>query len=505
MKKYYLNKYFIPLCLISLVVLPYIQTGNYDFVSIDDYDYILRNSEIRAGLTSIGMLWAFRSFHMSNWHPLTWLSHMLDVTLFGMDPGRHHMMNVLYHCISTALLYVVLHRMTGALWRSAFVAALFGIHPLHVESVAWIAERKDVLSGLFFMLVLLAYERYARCPGLWRYLLVVALFALGLMAKPMLVTAPIILLLLDWWPLGRTAFSAQYEFEGRPLPVKRLIFEKLPLVLLVVASSAVTFIAQHQGESVVNISDLPFTLRISNAFVSYGAYLFKMIWPSSLAVLYPYPIMGLPWVKVWTSVLALTGISLIALRQWRQRPFLLVGWLWYLAMMVPVIGLVQVGSQAMSDRYTYLPLIGPFVMVAWLAKENPFLTKRLSSKFPGVSAGTILLVFGIVTFLQVRHWHDSLSLFSHAISVTKDNAVAHSNLGLVLADKGRNEEATFHFREALAINPQYVPAHNNLGIMLYLQGNYDEAKKHFQETVRLQPDYRLDPIGLKMLRGGNKN
>ncbi|HAM50628.1 MAG TPA: hypothetical protein DCP92_08025 [Nitrospiraceae bacterium] len=326
------------------------------------------NSYVQQGLTLDGLRRAFSTFTRANWHPLTWLSHMLDVSLFGMDAGWHHLVNVFLHSFSTALLFVDFYSMTGALWKSAFIAALFRTHPLHVESIAWVAERKDVLSGFFFMLTLLAYAQYARLPNLWRYLVVLVLFALGLMAKPMLVTEPFVLLMSDVWPLQRIVLAKPTDGSKSLLaPWGRILLEKAPLVGLSMVSSIITYIAQQQGGAVSTFEALPFTTRVANAIISFVTYLWKMFWPSSLAVYYPYPESTMLWWKVAGAALVLLTLSYIVLRQSRQRPFLAVGWFWYLIMLIPVIGLIQVGGQAMADRYTYLPSIGLFIMIAWSA------------------------------------------------------------------------------------------------------------------------------------------
>ena len=346
-------------------------TIRHEFVNYDDDDYVYENPQVARGFTAPGIVWAFTHFHSGNWHPLTWLSHMVDCQLYGLDhPGGHHLTNVLLHAASCLVLFVVLRQMTGDLWPSAFVASLFAIHPLHVESVAWVAERKDVLSGLFFMLTLAAYVSYARRPfSLLRYLLTTALFALGLMAKPMLVTLPFVLLLLDYWPLGRIGATSQPVSRESRLPqqsspaLRRVLLEKLPWLAMAAASCAATFLAQ--GTSVVVVQRLPLLTRIDNALVSYAAYLGQFFYPAGLAALYPHPQSSLPIWKIVAAVLLLLGVSLAALACRRKCPYLLVGWLWYLGMLVPVIGLVQVGSQAMADRYTYLTQIGLYIALAW--------------------------------------------------------------------------------------------------------------------------------------------
>ncbi len=365
------NKTLMSLLMIVVTFAVYWQVGGYQFVNFDDGKYIFENPHVRPGLTADGFIWAFTSTYASNWHPLTWLSHMLDVQLFGLDPGPHHLVNVLFHSINTVLLFLLLLRMTGAYWQSVFVAALFALHPLHVESVAWVAERKDVLSAFFWMVTLLLYAWYVKRPGPTRYLLTLCSFALGLMAKPMLVTLPIVLLLLDYWPLGRLQFG-QAGLLTRKEPAsaaqKRfpwsLLWEKAPFFALTAASSIVTIYAQHKGGAMSSIKVVPITFRFINALWAYVLYLAKMVWPVDLAVLYPLPI-TLTIAQGLFAGAFLGGVSFLVIRSAKRHPYFLVGWLWYLVTLVPVIGLVQVGSQSMADRYTYLPLIGIFIMLAW--------------------------------------------------------------------------------------------------------------------------------------------
>ena len=380
-----------------LTALLYIRAGSFAFIIIDDRSYLVTNSHIQHGLTWDGLRWAFTSVSRSNWFPLTWISHMIDVSLFGMNPGYHHLTNVLIHALSTSLLFAALRLMTGSLWKSAFVAALFGMHPLHVESVAWVAERKDVLSGFFFMLILLAYSRYVRRGGGRNYALVLALFILGLMSKPMLVTVPLVLLLTDVWPLGRTELAAPEDgSDWNPLPWRGLLLEKIPLLLLSATSAVMTLIVQQKTISSLDI--LPFADRLSNALVSYVTYLAKTLWPASLAVYYPYPEAIPPWKPLGAAALLLV-VSLAVVLQLRRRPFLALGWFWFIVMLVPVIGLVQVGRQAMADRYTYLPLIGPFVMAVW-GMEGAARNRPLLQKGACAASLALLAILAAVAFQQ---------------------------------------------------------------------------------------------------------
>jgi Flp pilus assembly protein TadD len=508
------------LAIVTLAV--YAQAVGHGFVSYDDPEYVAGNPYVRAGLTRAGLFWALTTGHAGNWHPLTWLSHMLDCQLYGLRPGAHHLTSVLLHTANALLLFVLLRGMSGALWPSAAVAAFFALHPLHVESVAWVAERKDVLSTLFWMFTLLAYGRYARRPSLRRYLLVLILLALGLMAKPMLVTLPLVMLLLDVWPLGRlplaspegaTAPDAEYSARRQDVrgggdprtrrargsnrpprpgarraawqPLLRLVLEKVPFVALAAASSVVTFAVQLHGAAVAPVDTLPFKVRVANALVSYAAYLGKMIYPAGLVIFYPR--VPLPAWQVAAAGLALVGGCLLVIWLARRQPWVMVGWLWYLVTLLPVLGLVQVGDQAMADRYTYVPLIGPFVMVAWSAAE-------IARRWPAwravlaASGGVLLAGCAAATALQLRYWRSSMTLFEHAVEVIPDNYVAHFSLGNALAEQGRLDEALVHYYAALRVKPDLAKAHGNVGVILARQGKLAEAVAHYAEALRLNPD-----------------
>ncbi len=451
-------------------------TGH-QFISYDDREYVTDNDHVQAGLTSKSLYWSFTTPHAANWHPLTWLSHILDVHLHGTDAGGHHLTSLLLHVANTVLLLCVLCRMTGARWSSSFVAALFALHPLHVESVAWVAERKDVLSTFFWMLTLLAYVRYVERPAVNRYLPVVLFLALGLMSKPMLVTLPFVLLLLDYWPLKRFR-------PGQPGGT-RLVLEKVPLFALSTASAVVTNLVQRAGGTVEPLSVHPISFRIANALVSYVAYLRKMLWPGDLAVFYPFP-RAIPWWHVAGALLLLASISLVAIRAARRNPYLVVGWLWYLGTLVPVIGLVQVGAQAMADRYTYVPLIGIFIIIAWGAPD--LLARwRHAEKGLAVAAIALLSLLAAATLLQVRHWARTHTLFEHALRVTEDNYVAHYNLGIDLLERNETTEAIRHLAEAVRIQPRFAEAHNNLGNSLEQLGRRAEAIDHYSRALRANP------------------
>ena len=397
------------LCLAIATLTVFWEVRNHQFVNYDDNRYVTENRIVQAGLTREGALWAFTTTHASNWHPLTWLSHMLDCELFGANPRAHHLSNLILHLANSLLLFLVFKRMTGMLWQSAFVAALFAIHPLHVESVAWVSERKDVLSAFFWMLTLWAYLHYVVSPGFGRYLLVLLFFALGLMAKPMLVTLPFVLLLMDYWPLGRLRLdgsspntSESANLSAQPWPKLGLVWEKLPLLAVSALSSLVTFLVQKSEAAVQSLAVFPLMVRVANALMSYMGYVGKTIWPRHLAVFYPHPGHVAVW-KIAGAVLFLGGVSALVIRMARRHPYLATGWLWYLGTLVPVIGLVQVGAQSMADRYTYLPSIGLFIMIAW---GGPHLMPRPPWRHVVIafSTASVLLLLMVTAWLQVRHW-----------------------------------------------------------------------------------------------------
>jgi tetratricopeptide (TPR) repeat protein len=486
-----------------------------EFVNYDDPEYVTANPHAQSGLSWDNIVWAFTSGHASNWHPLTWLSHMLDCQLFGQRAAWHHLVNVIFHAANSVMLFLLLRRMTGTHWRSAGAAALFAWHPLHVESVAWVSERKDVLSTCFFLLTLMAYVRYtsvgnevrrltsakvrrgsepphvgsynvknARAPTFLRespafwYVLALLLFALGLMSKPMLVTTPFLLLLLDFWPLKRLEPFTLKAFS-------RLMMEKIPFLLLSAVSCVVTFIVQREGGA-VSVA-LTFGARVANALVSYVRYLGKFFWPDNLAVLYPHP-GHWPAAQVTASAVVLVAVCCAVIWSWRLRPFLLVGWLWFLGTLVPVIGLVQVGVQSMADRYSYIPLIGLAIMVVWgLAEAIPKATWRVPAL--GVSAGVALLAFSCLTVRQVEFWKTSESLFGHTVQVTQGNYLAYNNLGYYLANRGHIAEAMENYQKALAINPSYEDALNNMGYALAGQKRNAEAIPYYERALRVRPNH----------------
>ena len=452
------------------------------FVQYDDPGYVTENTHVQKGLTGGSIAWAFTTTEATNWHPLTWLSHMMDVQLFGMNPGGHHLTSLLLHILNAILLFLLLFRMTGALWRSAFVAALFALHPLHVESVAWIAERKDVLSTLFWLLTTGAWLAYVKSSKAVPYALMLAFFALGLMSKPMLVTLPFTLLLFDYWPLQRLTLPLRGRWGG----IKGLLWEKAPLFAMAAASCAITFTVQRGGKAVKTMVEFPFDQRVANAAQAYVSYLGKTIWPSSLAVLYPHPHTGLFTPFAILAFLALAGVTALAFRLRSRAPCLLFGWLWYLGTLVPVIGLIQVGGQAMADRYTYIPLVGIFIAVAWGLAEIPEQRLALRRAVAGAAIAAMAALFAL-TRIQTGYWTDNETLFAHDLAVTSENALAHYQIGCIQFNKDRVEEAIAHFRESLRINPRYAEAHTNLGIALDRMNRTPEAVDHFREALRILP------------------
>lgn len=473
----------IGIALVIAVFAVYWPVMNYDFVNYDDADYVTSNPEVQAGLTLHGAAWAFQSTFAGNWHPLTWLSLMLDVSLFGSNPGGFHFMNLVIHAVNTVLLFLVLRQLTAMTWRSAVVGALFGLHPLHVESVAWISERKDVLSALFGLLALWTYGQYTMSHAgrkAW-YLLTLLFFAFSLMSKSMLVTLPIVMLLLDYWPLRRFA----PESGGNAPVLRRLWLEKIPFFILGGLSSVITLEAQKNSGAVVLLASLPIQARLENALVSCGRYLGKMAWPVNLAVIYPHPGYW-PWSIVIFSALLIAAISMAAFYFRRKFPFLPVAWLLFLVMLIPVIGLVQAGNQSMADRYTYMPLIGIFIIMVWSAGE-------ILARHPKAGRAAVLLVFLMLsgyagrTRGQLQYWQNGETLFRHAIKVTRDNAVAYENLAGYLTSKGRTDEAVTNFLVALQIDPDNGAVHNDFGVSLVKVGDLNGATKQFQAAVRCQP------------------
>ena len=491
-KKDLTDRYRVGVCLflIFATLAVYWSVGSFEFDNYDSADYVYENKRVKAGLTAESIRWAFTTTHASNWHPVTWLSHMLDVELFGMNPGAHHWTSVVFHMANTLLLFTVLRLMTGNVWRSGFVATLFAIHPLHVQSVAWIAERKDLLSTFFGLLAIWRYIRYVQLPTIGRFMAVHLFFILSLMAKPMMVTLPFVLLLLDYWPLERFRFGLKPEINHhsqRSDLKTALILEKIPLLVVSALSCIITVYAQQTGGAVGSSIAYPFYVRMANALVAYVSYIGQMIWPANLAVFYPHPGMMPGW-RIIVAAILLTGISCLAIKFVKSKPWLMVGWLWFLGTLVPVIGLVQVGTQAMADRYTYVPLIGLFIMIAW---GGPDLLKRFRYQKVGLAviAGLITITLTIVSWGQVKTWQSSVTLFERALAVTKNNYVAHNNLGHYWLKEGRLTEAIEHFTKAVKINPKFELAYLNLGVALSRQGEIDAAIRSYTRALQVKPDF----------------
>ena len=485
-------------CLFVLTWVVYAQTLRYDFVNYDDPRYVYQNTRITSGISVANVAWAFSHIHSENWHPLTTITHMLDCQLHGLNAGWHHFTNVLLHCLAVVLLFVALERMTGALWRSAFVSAVFAVHPLHVESVAWIAERKDVLSAFFFMLTLLAYLHYTRAPSIGRYLTVALGVALGLMSKPMLVTLPFVLLLLDYWPLER--FETRRSNSGRRR--SQLVLEKIPLIALSAVSSIVTFLAQRGA--IGWTEQLPVSERISNATVAYVVYIRQMFWPAGLAVFYPHPENRLPVWEISLALIVLGGITAAAFVLRKKAPYFVTGWLWYLGMLVPVIGLVQVGWQGHADRYTYLPQIGLYIAITWAVTDFTR-SWRFQRMALGVAA---LIVVGALSWrcwLQTSYWRDSETLFTHALAVTSNNDVALNNLGIIFLDKGQLDDAISKLQAAIDLRPENGPAHDNLAKAFLKKGRVAEAMVHYRKLLEIEPENveAANTVGTALIQQGH--
>jgi len=498
------------ICL-ALVILTFIifwSIKDCGFINFDDNTYVFQNAYVQSGLNwnSVGQAFSFSSELVEkngNWHPLTWLSLMLDYQIFGLNPHGYHLINLLFHIMNTLLFFLIFRRMTKKLWPSAFIACLFAIHPLHVESVVWIAERKDVFSTFFCMLTMGAYSYYVEYRGGRRYFFVLLFFVLGLMTKPMLVTLPFVLLLLDYWPLQRfQEIKSDHKVQAvqETLEVKKpadpeykwsliypLLWEKIPLFALAILSSVVTYIAQQKGGAVQSIEALPLGVRIGNAFVSYIDYIGKMIWPSNLAVYYPYPKLFVPW-HVLGSVILLIAITLVVIWRAKRSPYLATGWLWYTGTLVPVIGIVQVGGQSMADRYTYIPLIGVFIIVAW---GVPDILKKWNHRKEILltSSAFSILCLCIITWTQVGYWQNSITLFDHALKVTDYNWLAYDRRGTAYNDLGNYRQAIEDFNRAIEIKPDFADAYNNRGIAYGSLGNCRQAIEDFDKVIEIKPDF----------------
>ena len=480
------------LILLGLAVMTfaiYAQVIGHQFITLDDDAYIKGNVMVNRGVTLAGVAWAFSTFDQGNWHPLTWIAHMMDSQLFGMNAGGHLLVNALIHIANTLLVFWFLFRTTHARWPSALAAALFALHPLHVESVAWGAERKDTLSTFFGLLSLIAYVRYAKGPSIRRYAWVAITLVLGLLAKPMLVTWPFVMLLLDYWPLRRFDLTPRKEMGTKLWPLLR---EKFPLFALVAASAVITTIAQSHGGAVRTFQDFPIALRLTNALVSYVKYLLLTFWPNDLGVYYPYTTSGTPAWQIICAAFLLIGITALCFFQRKIRPYLVVGWLWFLGALVPVIGIVQVGGQTMADRYFYIPSIGLFIVIAFGLADIAE-TRRLAPSLSAAVASGILLALAILTNAQIHRWSNSFTLFKHTLAVTPPNLIIENNLGSALSRSGLHDEAGAHFEKAL----QIIPAHYdsllydtllNMGITRFYQNRLPEAIEYCQSALRVRPD-----------------
>lgn len=477
------------LCVLLAVITSavYSPVANHPFINYDDSDYVTENQHVREGLTWQTISWAMTAPTAANWHPVTWLSHALDCQLYGLDPAGHHITSLLLHICNVLLLFLLLFRVTGALWRSVMVAALFALHPLNVESVAWIAERKNVLSMFCFLLALGAYGWYALRPNWRRYSVIAVFFALGLAAKPMVITLPCVLLLLDYWPLNRiagwTTPSSNFPVEQRQWP--RLVWEKIPLLLLSAASAVITMVVQSVGHAVRPLGDLPLSVRLENAVYSYMMYLAKTFWPARLAPMYPHPLDSLSFTQIGFSVVLLVGITALVWTERRKYPYAVVGWLWFLGTLVPVIGVIQVGAQAMADRYAYLPLIGIFVIVVW------GLSDILSAHSFGrptaiVAAAAVLPALSFMTVRQLGYWQSSMDLWTHTLEVTHDNFIADDIMGTLLLKEGRMD-ALNYFEDAARLMPSDPIALGALGANLHDRGKLEEAIHEYTIALRTEP------------------
>jgi tetratricopeptide (TPR) repeat protein len=473
------------LFLFAATLIVYFPTLNSAFVNYDDPSYVTANAHVLQGLSWSNVWWAFTATVEANWHPLAWISHMADVQFFGTNPRGHHIVSVVLHGLNVVLLFLVLRRATGSVMRSFVVAALFAVHPLNVESVAWIAERKSLLSMLFLLSALAAYGWYASRRSLSRYGAVVALFALGLAAKPMIVALPLLLLLWDYWPLRRLTSQSE-QSPSRPR-FFRLVPEKIPLLALSAASSWITIYAQRSGGALGSTELLPLAQRVANAIYSYMAYVGTGIWPSRLAVFYPHPEGSLAAWKVLAAALLIVAITVLTWQYRERRPALLTGWWWYLVAMIPMIGVVQVGRQAMADRYAYLPFVGLFIFAVWGCADL-FAHLKLSPFAERTAAAAVLVIYASMAYLQINYWHNSYTLFSHAVQVTNRNGIAEDNLGTALMEMGRPDLAMPHFEAAEEFVPQLSTPHYNLGVLQQQQNHPDAAKREYKLALKYTAD-----------------
>ncbi|MEJ2691259.1 MAG: tetratricopeptide repeat protein [Deltaproteobacteria bacterium] len=481
------GRFFAVLVLGVAILAVFGQGLHHAFINFDYDSYISSNNHIAQGISWQGLRWALSSSYAGHWHPVTWISHMLDISMFGLQPGYHHLVSVGFHLANTLLLLLLFRQMTGSFWRSYLLAVLFALHPLHVESVSWVAERKDFLSGFFWIVTTLFYVQYSRRPGWKRYAGVVISYSLGLMSKPMLVSLPFTLLLLDYWPLRRFSSKPSEKQDQVRRKNSLILLEKGPLLALAAFSCLITYFSQKSSGAVSSFTQLPLTERIPNAFLSYLLYLKKMFWPLDLAIFYPYA-RNIPAWQMAGSILILGFISWLVLNRRTKSPVLLVGWFWYLITLVPVIGLVQVGQQAMADRYTYIPLIGIFLMFCWAPIPVPEVLKSNKPLFHGISS-LLIVILACLSFRQAGYFKNSLTLFQHALAVTKNNSVAHFHVAEALVEEKRYPEAITHYQQALNIRPNWPKAHNNLGVAFYQEGILDDSIQEFLIAIQLRPAF----------------
>jgi len=487
-----MTKFLYAILLVVAVIAVFIRSTAFQFVNLDDVDYVTQNPHVMGGLSPENIAWAFTSFHAANWHPVTWISHMIDSQLFGLNPWGHHLVSVLLHTANTLLLFFLLSRLSGTLWKCAFAAALFAIHPLHVESVAWVSERKDVLSTMFLLLTLAAYANYVQLRTFRYYCLALLAFALGLMSKPMLVTVPFLLLLMDYWPLGRFTernSSSDDSVSDQPLippsSTWSILKEKIPFLILSMASCIITVLAQS-SLAVISLEELPFSLRAANALVAYSAYIGNMFWPFNLGAYYPFSGV-LPLWKVMGASILLLSISMLALKNIKRYPYLAFGWFWYVVTLVPVIGLVQVGAQSMADRYTYIPMIGLFIAIVWGIHD--LAETAGATRLVRAGAAILVLILSVISYRQVGYWKDSEAVFGRALEVTNDNWFAHSLYGVALDEQGKYAQALPHFIKSVQINPNYSKSRYSLGIALKRVGRLDEAIVNYRAAIKIDPGF----------------
>jgi len=482
------------ICLIlaAATVGVYYQVYSFSFVNYDDAEYVYQNPHIRNGITAESLKWALTTGYACFWHPLTWLSHMLDWELYGSNPAGHHITALIFHILNSILIFIVFKQMTGAVWPSAFAAGLFALHPLHVESVAWVSERKDVLSTFFWILAMWGYNRYVRKPKISSYLLMLAFFVLGMMAKPMLVTLPFVFLLLDYWPFERLKWNnPQHKVDGLPaVSFKWALAEKIPMFLIAAGLSVVAFIAQKEGRAIPMGENFALPIRLANAPISYLQYIVKMFWPSGLAMFYPHPGKDISYLYTGISVLILLAATILVVLFCKKHKYLFTGWFWYVGTLVPVIGIIQVGNHAMADRYTYITLTGLFIIIAW---GVPDLLGRVPHRriILWICSIAVLIALGICAHFQTRHWKNTIALCEHAMKVTKENYKAHFCITLMLMEQERFEEAIWHCTEALRINPECFEAYNNMGVALCRLGRFDEAIACYRKLLELRPDFAV--------------